>query len=287
MSALVDAAPYAWELSRQSCRVDPATGDSCRWHHGLWPWLRLMNLNTSPERFAGFYAAAFARALAGRDSPRILVSGAADFEMLAQVEAACRRVGAAAELAVVDLCETPLALNRWYAERRGLRLATERGDILDCVADRPFDVVCSDSFLGQFPVEARERLVARWASLLKRGGSVITVNRLRPDADAASRVGFSGEQASAFVDRVRDAASELPELIRPSQAELAFEAARYTQHQGAWPVRSAAELEALFARAGFEVVAVQVAPIAGEAPRATAPTLAGGALYARIEARLR
>ena len=88
VSALLAAAQYAWELSRRSCRVDPATGESCRWHHGLWPWLRLMSLNTSPALFADFYAAALARALERGSAPRVLVSGAADFEMLAQVEQA-------------------------------------------------------------------------------------------------------------------------------------------------------------------------------------------------------
>jgi SAM-dependent methyltransferase len=246
-----------------------------------------MGLSTSPARFADFYRAAFARALADGGAARILVSGAADLDMLSQVDLACAATAVTAEIRVIDLCETPLALCRWYAERRGLRVATERSDVLSYAPAAPFDVVCSDSFLGQFPPPTRERLIARWASLLRPGGSVITVNRLRPDADPMRRVEFSAEQARAFVEAVRRGAAKIPPAARPPLEEISAEAARYARRQGAWPLRSAAELEALFARGGFEIARLEVAPIAGEAPGTTAPTVAGGAPYARIEARLR
>lgn len=246
-----------------------------------------MNLNTSPARFSEFYRAAFARALAGRGAARILVSGAADREMLAQVGYACVALAMTPEIVALDLCETPLALARWHAQRRGLRVVTERADVLAYAPGAVFDVVCSDSFLGQFPPRARERLIARWASLLGPGGSVITVNRLRPDSDPERRVAFSAEEADAFVEAVRAAAGQIAAAERPPIEELVAEAARYARRQGAWPVRSAAELEALFARGGLEIVRLEVAPIAGETARATAPTLAGGARYARIEARSR
>jgi SAM-dependent methyltransferase len=287
MSERIEAAALAWEVSRQTCSVDPGTGESCRWHHGLWPWLGVLGLNTSPARFSEFYRAAFGRTLAGRGEARVLISGAADLEMLAQADAACAVCGVAPDVTAVDLCETPLALSRRYGERRGLRVATERSDILAYAPGARFDVVCSDSFLGQFAPLARERLIARWAALLRPGGSVITVNRLRPDADPERRVEFSPEQARSFVESVRSAAEQLPARARPPLEELVAEAGRYAQRQGAWPVRSAAELEAPFARAGLEVVRLEVAPIAGAALRTTAPTVAGGAPYARIEARLR
>jgi SAM-dependent methyltransferase len=282
-----DTAAFAWTLSRATCAVDPATGESCRWHHGLWPWLRALGLSTSPARFAEFYRAAFARALAGRRSARVLVSGAADPEMVAQVDLACAACDVVPEVVAIDLCETPLALTRRYAERRGLRALTVRSDVLDYAADARFDVVCSDSFLGQFAPPARERLVARWAALLAPGGTLITVNRLREGADPLRRVAFTSAQAEEFVATVRRAAEGLAAEARPPIDELVAEAARYAQRQGAWPVASAADVETLFERGGFARPRIAVAPIAGQPLRATAPTLAGGAPYARVEARLR
>lgn len=287
MEEPIAAARLAWELSRETCSVDPATGESCRWHHGLWPWLRALGLATSPGRFAEFYRAAFARALAGRTAARILISGAADHEMLAQVQLASSACGVAADVTAVDLCETPLALSRRFVEGSGLKLATARSDIFAYSAAAPFDLVCSDSFLGQFAPPARERLIARWAALLAPGGALVTVNRLRPEADAAQPVTFTAEQARAFVAAVRSKAEALPAAARPPLGELEALAARYASRQRAWPVRSGADVAALVARGGFEVARLEVAPIASAAPGATAPTLAGGAPYARIEARAR
>jgi SAM-dependent methyltransferase len=267
--------------------VDPATGESCRWHHGLWPWLRLMGLATSPARFAEFYRAAFEGEIARSGAARVLLSGAADFEMLAQAASAFAARGVVPELTLIDLCETPLAQSRRYAERSGIRMTTQRVDLLEYAAEHRFDAISSDSFLGQFTPRDRERLIARWASLLRPGGAVITVNRLRPDADPERRVGFSEEQAHDFVAAVTQAALALPEAQRPEPGELAACAARYAARQGAWPVRSAAELEALFARGGFEIAQLEVGPIAGEAARPSAPTLAGGSHYARVVARKR
>jgi SAM-dependent methyltransferase len=279
----MERAAFAWELSREACTVDPASGQSCRWHHGLWPWLRALDLNTSPARFARFYRESLSAALRGRSAPRVLISGAADDEMLACVVEAC--ADPKAEIAVVDLCETPLALARRFARSRGLTLATSRGDVLHYVPREPVDVICTDSFLGQFSPLARDRLVSHWARLLRSGGSLITVNRLRPGANPEQRIGFSEAQAHAFREVVLSSAARLPASVRPDAVELAREVERYARLQGAWPVRSADELAGMLARAGFELASLEVSPADDAAAHESAPTLAGGAPYARVHAR--
>jgi SAM-dependent methyltransferase len=279
----MERAAFAWELSREACTVDPASGQSCRWHHGLWPWLRALDLNTSPARFARFYRESLSAALRGRSAPRVLISGAADDEMLACVVEAC--ADPKAEIAVVDLCETPLALARRFARSRGLTLATSRGDVLHYVPREPVDVICTDSFLGQFSPLARDRLVSHWARLLRSGGSLITVNRLRPGANPEQRIGFSEAQAHAFREVVLSSAAKLPASVRPDAVELAREVERYARLQGAWPVRSADELAGMLARAGFELASLEVSPADDAAAHESAPTLAGGAPYARVHAR--
>jgi SAM-dependent methyltransferase len=280
----VERAAFAWELSRGACTVDPANGESCRWHHGLWPWLRTLDLNTSPSRFARFYRESLRATLHGRLAPRVLISGAADDEMLARVVEACA-APAKAEIAMVDLCETPLTLARRFARSRGFALATSRGDVLSYAASEPVDVICTDSFLGQFSPLARERLVSHWARLLRSGGSLITVNRLRPGANPEQRIGFSAAQARAFREVVISSAAKLPASVRPDAVELAREVERYASLQGAWPVRSADELAGMLARAGFELASLEVSPADDAAAHESAPTLAGGEPYARVHAR--
>src|SRR5262245_58823293 len=61
---------------------------------------------------------------AATGAPRVLISGAADYAMLDFVHKTLHSRGVNADVTVTDLCETPLALNRWYAERCSCRVTT-------------------------------------------------------------------------------------------------------------------------------------------------------------------
>src|SRR5688572_27639449 len=105
---LAESAPLARKLAPSLCAVDPRTGERCDWQHGLWQTLRLLGLITTPVHHAEFFRGAFAGL---EDGARILVSGTADYAMLAQVIAVSRE----AKITVLDVCGTSVELNRWYA----------------------------------------------------------------------------------------------------------------------------------------------------------------------------
>ena len=195
---LAAGAALAWQLAPQLCDTDPATGDGCAGMHGVWLCLRRLGLLGTIEARRDFYLEAL-QATAGVDGrpPRVLISGAADYAMLEFVLAAFRARGLVPDVTVTDVCETPLALNRWYAERAGCAIETVRGDILDLAPGAPYDVVCTDYFLGWIAPEHRAALVAKWRALLRPGGTVITANGLRPADDPAhraARIEFSPAQ---------------------------------------------------------------------------------------------
>src|SRR5436190_7838783 len=99
---LSESAPLARQKAAQLCR------DGCSWYHGLWQDLRAVGLAASPQYQADFFLKAFGR-LAGRTRrQRVLVSGAADYSILAHVLWACDEQNIDADFAVVDRCETPL-----------------------------------------------------------------------------------------------------------------------------------------------------------------------------------
>jgi hypothetical protein len=254
---LAESAPLASRLAPRLCA-------DCAWFHGLWQELRLRGLNTTPEHHAAFFRRWIRRA--GR-APSILISGTADYSLLAQIRPALQR---GARITVLDRCATPLELNRWYARRQGIRIATKRIDILDYRPRRRFDVICTHSFLGQFPPRRRARLIAHWYAMLEPGGLVLTINRLRPGAPPG-RLGFSQAQAASFE-------ALLGERHRGA-------ARRYARRMGAWPIRSEAELAGLFKRAGFEVAALTAHSLVLQGKRLSAPTTPGGASYACIAAR--
>ena len=211
-----------------------------------------------------------------------MVAGGADYAMFAYALAACRARGLQAEFSMVDRCETPLMLSRWYAERESVALTTSCRDLLAAAGEPAHDVICTQALLGHFSPQERPRLVANWHRTLRSGGLVITANRLRPGAAEAPAV-FSARQALDFgeiVLRKAHAAGYDASLA----AELAGEAQGYASRQAHWPVRSAEELRRLFETAGFRVRHLSSAPMAGErgATSLNVPTVPGSADYAML-----
>jgi SAM-dependent methyltransferase len=272
--ALAEAAALAQELAPQLCRRDPRTGQSCDWHHGLWPALRLLGLVTAPGLHGAFLRGALAAIPAAR--PRILLSGTADHALLAQLVATF--AGRPFDAVVLDLCETPLMLNRWFAGRAGIALETRQSDILEFDDPRPFDAVCTHAFLGNFDQAQRVALVAKWRALLRPGGRVITVNRLRPGSEPRW-IAFSADQLWAFRDRVAEAARaqglRFPRLGRAAEV--------YAGKQAIFPLQSAATLRGLFEQGGFAIEELSLAAIAPAARQAfSVPTVPSGDTYAQL-----
>lgn len=250
--ALDEAAQLAREQAPAPCRREPATGHSCAWHHGLWPTLRLLGLVTEPA-FHGEFLRTALGAVAG-ESPRVLLSGAADHALLAQVLAAF--AGRAPRITVLDICETPLMLNRWYAGRAGIAIDTHRSDILDFEAPEAFDAVCTHAFFGNFDPARREVLASKWHALLKPGGRVVTVNRLRPGREP-QWVAFSVDQVWAYRTRVEEAAKRRGLQV----AGLGRAAETYAQRQAIFPLASAEDLRSFIERAGFDIGHLSIAAL--------------------------
>ncbi|HZM46142.1 MAG TPA: class I SAM-dependent methyltransferase [Burkholderiales bacterium] len=280
---LPESALLARQLALRWCRPDPQTGENCAWYHGFWQYLRLLKLVTTPEHHAAFYRSALGEAARLPGARRVLVAGAADYGMLAHVIAAFREQGNEPQVTVNDLCETPLRLNQWYAHRVGSDLSVCRCDTLQYAEERPFDVVCTHSFLGRFPPARRLDLTRKWYRLLRPGGLAVTVKRIRPGS-GTELSGFTPEQAEAFRDKVRAAARSLSTPgIAPE--DLAENARVYADRNSTWPLRSREEIVELFERASFRVDRLDCTPVASASSvGASGPTALGGAEYVQIVA---
>lgn len=281
---LLESAPLAARLAEQLCRADPSSGESCAWYHGLWQYLRLMRLASTPELHADFYRQALVSAAGGTHAPRVLVAGAADYSMLAHVLAAFRGSGIEPRVTVSDVCETPLELNRWYAQRTGSTIDTRCCDMLRYPGEALFDIVCTDSFLGRFPPAERPVLVGTWQRLLRPGGHVVTVKRIRAGS-GAEPMGFTFEQARAFSEKVLHAAESLRDSLQMDPVALVRDAERYARLNSTWPVRSREEIRGLFEACGFRMVSLSGAGgHAGSRVDSSGPGALGSKDYVRIVA---
>jgi SAM-dependent methyltransferase len=297
---LARSAGTAGALARELCAGAGDGGESCAWYHEAYPTLRLLGLAATPERHAAFYRAALG-ALAGRPgSARVLVSGAADTAMLAQVLRACRPQvlrasrepnarDAPLRIRVLDRCPTPLRLCRDYAEEIGVAIETQSLDLLSPAAREPaaepFDLACTHSLLVLVPPQHRDALVAAWRALLRPGGRLVSTARIDP-APGPPRAG--AEQADAFAARAREAAVALATTRRegsPDPDAVAALARRYAERLASWPVASERALAELLEAGGFAMERLEVTEVGGRVAAAAAGSgTARSARYAEFVA---
>jgi SAM-dependent methyltransferase len=220
----------------------------------------------------------FARA---GDLPRVLITGSVDYSMPSHALRAYELEEASQQLTLVDICETPLALTRWYAARHGADVRTERSDILDYHPSQPFDVAMTNSFLGSFAPEFRPRLFESWARVLRPGGKLIFTNRLRPNATGFNQ--FSPADTTAFCETVINEAKALPSALRQDLNWIAAAARTYCERFLSHPLRTTEELERYLLRAGFRIDHLEVVHHGGrESAQVTGPSTNQRADYARV-----
>jgi 2-polyprenyl-3-methyl-5-hydroxy-6-metoxy-1,4-benzoquinol methylase len=159
-------------------KQEGANGSSaltCDWYHGTWQFLRLLNMVAVPAWYE-FYQETLTRALKERPGANILISAAADYGMLATLHQAVVASGTSPTITLVDICETPLRATQWFAERHGVTIATERGNLLaDAKYAVPnYDLIVTDEFLTVLKNPDKPQIVSRWKQMLKPGGAVVT-----------------------------------------------------------------------------------------------------------------
>jgi SAM-dependent methyltransferase len=281
---LFESAPIAHAVARTLCARDGSGTTGCAWYHGSWQYFRALGIVTAPTVHARALARSLRTLARGGAHPRVLISGSADYSLLAHALHAYRLEGSLIDATIVDVCETPCHLSRWYAERIDAAVATTAADILEYHADTQYDVVCTHGFLGNFDADGRRLLLARWHDLLRPGGCVVTVQRIRPHDDEPF-VAFSAAEAAAFRDAVRERAAELAAHLDQTPEYLAALAFTYAERVHSHPVRSADELRRAFEQQGFVLERFErtVTP-QPPGPRISGPALPGGAEHLQIVA---
>ncbi|MGH9203862.1 MAG: class I SAM-dependent methyltransferase, partial [Vicinamibacterales bacterium] len=266
---------------------DPETEDTCLWYHQIWQYLRLLGVISSIRTNTDFLIASFRACARTGNCRRVLVSATADYSMLAHVKSAYDEEQSALDATVIDRCETSLVLNRWYADRCGIVLATSRADVLEFTTANPFDMVCTHNFLGRFDRESRGRLVARWHELLRPGGVVVTTQRVRPGVATAPST-YTDEQVQRLIERVVTAVHARSEPLGVDTDALVHAVYEYAIRRSAHAIQTTREITDLFEAEGFDVESSDQGDGAVERERDRPLSLAGKDTYRmRLVARKR
>jgi SAM-dependent methyltransferase len=268
-TAVAQSAPVGWRAASMLCNRDPESGAACLAYHSSWQYLLLMGVRNSTYPDTPFLLDTF-RAFARAGNRRILVSGSADYAMLAHILRAYDLENATPDVTVIDRCETPLTLNRWYAERVGATVELKQYDAISFADTKPFDIVCTHSFIGWFSPEDRERLVAQWAANLRPGGHVVTTRRIRKATSGGGKHGYDAEELERFERKVRTAAVAHRDVIDVDLEGIVSAAVEDARSRVRYTMTSEDELAALFERHGLRVVVsdagASTAPAANHLP---------------------
>lgn len=260
---LGESAPIAWREAPLRC------AGSCMAYHRVWQYLRWLGFISSIRTNSEFLSRTFQSLAPGH--PRVLVSGTADYGMLAHLHHAY--ASRPLEAAIVDLCPTPLLLNAWYADRVGRRVVTTRSDILDYGSDTPFDLIATHNFIGRFEPAARRRLASTWHRLLRPGGVIVTTQRVRPSSPQTATP-YTDEAAAALATRAERAA--LRAGLPPGDARMFHECVRaYALRKATTAIRSTTEITDVLSSCGFDVELVDEGAGADERHRDRPSSMAG------------
>lgn len=262
---LADTAPLAWRFAPRYCYRDEATQHTCAPYHRIWQYLRLLGVITSVRTNGPHYTANVARLTAGREQPRVLVYGGADYGVMAHVAAGFAGTGRTPEFTVLDRCRTSLFLHRWYGRAAGLPVRLARLDALDDLDAGPFDLICNHSFIHYVPVESRPELMRRWWRLLRPGGSVLTVTRA--GGEDAAREGedrsigvYTPAQVEDLAARTMSASRAAGIVSDPSPEELGAAARAFAENRRPRNFGTVEEFRSLFESAGFRIEAMAPTP---------------------------
>ena len=260
------SAPVARKLAERHCDRSNAES-SCLLYHSVWQYFRLIGLIRTISADDDFLIGALENLAATGRFDRVLISGSADYGMLARVIHAFRRVGREPHVTLIDICRTPLELNSWLARREGARFETVHSDILEFASEQPFDLICTHSFIGRF-YGRRGELLKAWHGLLRPGGQIVTTTRIRPDITDVAR--FSPIEIETFAARALELANGCTELDTVQPATVAEWAREYAQTKINYPLRSSEELTDAFSQAGLQVTTLD--RVCGQSDRPSGPS---------------
>lgn len=258
------SATFAESIAKHGCTGGHLSDEQCDWYHGAWQYLRLLDMVSAPVWHREFFTDAVETAVEAGD--RILVSGTADYTMLAVVLDALDSDLNEFQIDVLDSCLTPIVLCEWYAARRGVGIKTITQDIREASIDNEYDLIVSDAFLTRFPSTEKPKVLKQWNSLLSSGGQVATTIRIEPEVD--EKVGSKKEEIRSFSERVRDNVQHQGEF--PISAEHTAELAEaYAENIVSYPIKSESKGAELFTSQGFSQAETGTNIVKGEMSETT------------------
>ncbi len=280
---LAISAPIARQAASVNCARAGAQ-QSCEPYHGFWQYMRLMGLGKTLSGQSERYLSTLDRLVRewarrpGAATPQVLISGCADYSMLAHVLHACGRLQQRVEVTVLDVCPTPLFLNEWYARRAAQPVTVVCADSLQHHPADAYDLIVTSSLLGYFSPDVRPRMFQGYAAMLRAGGRLVLANRIRPGSESEV-VGFSPQQVENFAARAAKLSASLPATAALTPDDAGRMARAYAQIFRSYPLNAEQSARALARSSGLQWVDGGCVPSVRLEAQVNGPSIGDGSDY--------
>ena len=185
---LMQSADMLYEAATVFCSNDHVNSKSCQWYHSIWQYLRLLDMVSTPSWHHDFYCKHLLSNVGHGGPANVLISGTADYSMLAYVYHVANEKSIRATVSVLDMCETPLIACQWYAKKTGKTVIPIKENIFKYSTQLKYDMICADAFLTRFAGEQLMSVLKKWKELLQDNGSIVTTVRVHDDAHACPAI---------------------------------------------------------------------------------------------------
>jgi ubiquinone/menaquinone biosynthesis C-methylase UbiE len=263
------------EISNLYCEGSYLATNDCNWYHGAWQYLRLIGLVSTPKWHENFYQNSLDTSLHKCEKAVVLISGTADYGILEQLYNT-RCINNISDVTVMDICESPLKICRWYHEKFGpsdVNFNAVKRDIMNnMTAENSQDIIITDAFLSRFSRDKRVTIVNQWFRILKPGGHVITT--LRVEETLSGKITSSKNDVQKFIKRSESHIRRVGTIFSYLNDKIISKAKNYAENITSSPVNNTEEIQELFS--SFEN-SIATSTITGEINNETT--------YARIIAK--
>ena len=166
-----------YKIALKNCKGSYLSGDdTCSWYHSVWQYLRLLDKVSSPTWHFDFYFKEFNSTI--NDNSKILISGTADYSLLALIHFVALKKKVKPSIWVNDICSTPLMICEYFAKIHNFDINIFQGNILLNDSKEKFDIITSDAFLTRFSFSEKKTVLEKWRFLLNPNGKIITTLRI-------------------------------------------------------------------------------------------------------------
>jgi hypothetical protein len=262
---MLATAPVADFLSKVLCKGNHVNTEDCQWYHSIWQYLRILDLVSTPTWHADFYINELKKLGKKKDEKlSILISGTADYSTLAHVLWAFKDLSnSQLSVSVIDLCETPLFLCKWYGKNLNREVVTINCDLFHYCPEDKFDIIVTDAFLTRFNLEDRKAIIQKWYALLNDDGAIVTSVRIGGSNTGMPRKG-SIESANVFEQNIKSVGKRWKEFLPITIEEIQSRGRFYALNMISYSAGSILDVRTLFESIGFKIIISDKNNVKGE-----------------------